>query len=200
MASVQTVADPLLPAPGQRRFGGNTQQCHDDETWITLADGRTLLKRSIAPGDLGAIKRLFARLSPDEIRRRFMFIMNTLPESMAQRFCTPDPALEAAWVLMDTQAEPAEMRGVGRIYLDRASNSAEFAVLVERAWTGRGLGARLMQQLVDKSRCRGLDELWGHVLIENRPMLDLCREIGFKRRQAVDDAGTTIIALDLTRT
>ena len=123
--------------------------------------------------------------------------MSELPEPMAQRLCNIDPAKETAFVLMDEAVEPAEMRGVGRIYVDESANSAEFSVLVEHDWARLGLGAMLMQRLVDDCRRRGLHEIWGYVLMENRPMLELCRELGFQRRPAIDEPGTAQISLKL---
>ena len=98
---------------------------------------------------------------------------------------------------VDESARPAEMRGVGRIFVDEASDSAEFSVLVEQDWSRRGLGALLMQHLVDDCRRRGLAELWGYVLLENRPMLQLCKELGFTQRVMMDEPGTAQITLKL---
>lgn len=164
---------------------------------VHTADGRELVMRTIEPGDVAAVQRCFKRLSPQDVRRRFMHAMSELPPSMAQRLCRIDPAIEAAYVLMDETVKPAELRGVGRIYVDEASNSAEFSVLVELEWTRIGLGALLMQRLVDESRRRGLSELWGYVLMENRPMLQLCKELGFVAKMLPGEAGTAQINLVL---
>jgi len=164
---------------------------------VHTADGRELVMRRIEPGDVAAIQRCFKRLSPQDVRRRFMHAMSELPISMAQRLCRIDPELEAAYVLMDETVKPAELRGVGRIFVDVAANSAEFSVLVEREWTRIGLGALLMQRLVDESRRRGLSELWGYVLMENRPMLDLCKELDFVAKTVPGEAGTAQISLKL---
>jgi len=160
-------------------------------------DGRALYLRDIEPGDLAALKRQFSRLSPEDIRRRFLHCMGELPDSMAQRLVNIDPAIESAFVLMDETVKPAEMRGVGRIFVDVAANSAEFSVLVERDWARQGLGALLMQRLVDDCRRRGLSEIWGYVLLENRPMLHLCKDLGFVRRLSPEEPGTTQISLQL---
>jgi len=160
-------------------------------------DGRALYLRGIEPTDVDALKRQFSRLSPEDIRRRFLHSMGELPEPMAQRLVNIDPALETAFVLMDETVKPAEMRGVGRIFVDVAANNAEFSVLVEHDWARQGLGALLMQRLVDDCRRRGLSEIWGYVLLENRPMLQLCKELGFVRRFTPDEPGTTQISLQL---
>ncbi len=164
---------------------------------VRTRDGRNLFLRGIRPDDVAALKRCFTRLSPEDIRRRFLHAMSELPESMAHRLCNINPALETAFVLMDESVEPAEMRGVGRIYVDQSADSAEFSVLVEHDWSRRGLGALLLQRLVDDCRRRGLHDIWGYVLMENRPMLELCRELGFQRRAATGEPGTAQISLKL---
>lgn len=203
--SAQPVLPPMEPSPhavpprSRDRFAPRLQAVPATPRGeaVHVSDGRELILRGIRPDDVAALKRCFTRLSPEDIRRRFLHAMSELPDPMAHRLCNIDPARETALVLMDESVTPAEMRGVGRIYVDEAANSAEFSVLVEHDWTRRGLGALLMQHLVDDCRRRGLDEIWGYVLMENRPMLQLCRELGFERRAVTDEPGTTQIALRL---
>jgi acetyltransferase len=164
---------------------------------VHTADGRELVLRGIEPGDVAAVQRCFKRLPPQDVRRRFMHAMSELPAPMAQRLCRIDPEVEAAFVLIDETVQPTELRSVGRIFVDIASNSAEFSVLVEREWTRIGLGALLMQRLVDECRRRDVSEIWGYVLMENRPMLELCKELGFVAKMVPGEAGTAQISLKL---
>lgn len=186
-----------LPPPSRERFARPVLSHTPQGECVRAYDGRELRLRGIEPGDVAALQRCFGRLSPQEVRRRFLHAMSVLAAPMAQRLCHIDPAIEAAFVLMDETQHPAEMRGVGRIYVDEATDSAEFSVLVEQDWTRIGLGALLLQQLVDDGRKRGLNEIWGHVLMENRPMLQLCKELGFVRRTAQGEPGTALISLQL---
>ncbi|MHA6202916.1 N-acetyltransferase family protein [Dyella soli] len=188
---------PAIPPRSNERFSRPNLVCLPKGERVHTHDGRELVLRNIEPGDIAALQRQFRRLSPEDIRRRFLHCMGELPESMAQRLCRIDPAIETALVLMDETVKPAELRGVGRIYVDEAANSAEFSVLVECGWARQGLGALLMQRLVDDCRRRGLDEIWGYVLLENRPMLQLCKELGFTRRLIPDEPGTAQISLQL---
>ncbi len=186
-----------LPPPSRERFAKPRRSPSTRGDKVTTHDGRVLHLRPIEPGDEAALQRCFTRLSPDDIRRRFMHSMSQLPQPMAQRLCRIDPASESAFVLIDETVSPAELRGVGRIFVDEVTHSAEFSVLVEQAWSRVGLGALLMQQLVDECRRRGLDELWGYVLLENRPMLALCRELGFRQHMVPDEPGVAQITLAL---
>jgi acetyltransferase len=164
---------------------------------VCTHDQRQLRLRSIGLTDVAALQRCFVRLSPEDIRRRFLHAMSELPVPMAHRLCQIHPALETALVLVDETVTPAEIRGVGRIYVDEAADSAEFSVLVEHDWSRVGLGAMLMKRLVEDCRRRGLAEIWGYVLLENRPMLELCKELGFVRRLQRNEPGTAQITLKL---
>jgi acetyltransferase len=186
-----------LPPRSSERFARPRVAPSTAGEQVRTQDGRELVLRAIEPGDVAAMQRCFTRLSPEDIRRRFLHAMSELPAPMAQRLCRIDPAFETAYVLMDESVQPAEMRGVGRIYVDETTDTAEFSVLVEQDWSRLGLGALLMQRLVDDSRRRKLAELWGYVLQENRPMLQLCRELGFTQRVIPDEPGTALIALKL---
>jgi GNAT superfamily N-acetyltransferase len=186
-----------LPPRSSERFVRPRVASSPQGEQVRTQDDRQLLLRPIEACDVAAMQRCFTRLSPEDIRRRFLHAMSELPAPMAQRLCRINPALETAYVLMDESVQPAEMRGVGRIYIDEATDSAEFSVLVEQDWSRLGLGALLMQRLVDDSRRRGLAELWGYVLLENRPMLQLCRELGFVQRMMPDEPGTALITLKL---
>jgi GNAT superfamily N-acetyltransferase len=185
-----------LPPRSNQRFARNEAPPAAGEPVVTQ-DGRVLRLRPIQPSDANALRRCFKRLPAEDIRRRFMHMLSDLPEPMAQRLCRLDPATEVAFVLVDDAAVPAEVRGVGRLFIDEASDSAEFSVLVERDWSRIGLGALLMRRLVATCRERGLAELWGYVLVENRPMLSLCHELGFTSHPLADEPGTARISLRL---
>ena len=185
-----------LPPRSNQRFAPATVAPAIGEP-VATRDGRVLQLRLIAPTDVAALRRCFKRLPAEDIRRRFMHTLTALPEPLAQRLCHVDPATEMAYVLVDDTVAPAELRGVGRVFIDEATDSAEFSVLVEREWTRLGLGAELMRRLVASCRERGLAELWGYVLVDTRPMLRLCSELGFTSRMVPDEPGVAQITLRL---
>ncbi len=52
---------------------------------------------------------------------------------------------------------------------------------------GLGLGPLLMRRIIDYSRAKGLKELVGDVLRENRPMLRLCDLFHFEQTPMIDE-------------
>lgn len=185
-----------LPPRSRDRFAARVREAPRG-AMVATHDQRPLRLRSIEPSDVAALQRCFVRLSPEDIRRRFLHAMSELPMPMAQRLSRIDPALETALVLIDETVSPAEIRGVGRLYVDEVADNAEFSVLVEHKWARTGLGALLLQHLVDDGRRRGIAEIWGCVLQENRPMLELCKELGFTRHLMANEPGTAQLTLRL---
>ena len=68
--------------------------------------------------------------------------------------------------------------GVAR-YVKNNDESAEFAIVIADAWQGRGIGKRLLSELIEVARGRGIKRLHGEILGMNRPMLELVRKLGF---------------------
>ncbi|MBU0964840.1 MAG: hypothetical protein KKA54_00535 [Proteobacteria bacterium] len=52
------------------------------EETLNLPDGQTLLIRPIRPKDEPNFQKIFASLSPEEIRLRFLHPMNTMPHPL----------------------------------------------------------------------------------------------------------------------
>ena len=166
------------------------------EETIALADGQTLLLRPIRPEDEPALHASFAKLSAEEIRMRFFVAMQALPHPLAARFTQIDYDREMALVL--TPPGPTvDIWGVVRIHADPDLTRAEFAVLVRQEFAHRGLGTLLMQRIIAYAKRRGIGELYGMVLRENRKMLQLSRELGFKVEIDSDDPSYVSVSLAL---
>jgi acetyltransferase len=52
---------------------------------------------------------------------------------------------------------------------------------------GKGVGAHLLQRLIDWARARGLAAIVGQVLADNAPMLAFVRHLGFSLKRMPDE-------------
>ena len=170
------------------------------EKIFTLADGRTLMLRPIRPEDEPGFRGLFNALSPEQIRLRFLHPMKILPPVMAARMTQIDYDREMALVLVDPAATgPPRILGMVQIAADPDNEKAEFAIMLDPAMTGLGLGPLLLRRIVDTAGARGVGRLYGDVLSENRAMLELCKAMGFACRRDPEDPGVVLVTLDLPR-
>jgi acetyltransferase len=153
---------------------------------FTTRDGRTLFVRPIDPADADALRRAFARLTPEQARQRTFHRIAELSPEMAARLVRIDPEVTTALVVVDADGE---IRGDARLHADGATDSGEFGVAVDPAFTNQGIGWRLMERLIEDAKRRGLGELWGDVLVENHAMLDFAKSMGAERRPLEDEPG-----------
>lgn len=173
------------PRPRSRRPRGER---------LALDGGLVLHVRPIRPDDVDALRRGFARLTPEQVRLRVFHRMNDLSEEIAERLCNVRKEHGAAFVATDAQGE---IRAEARIYIGPTPDRAEFALVVDPALVGQGVGRALMQRLLDEARRRRLVEIWGAVLTENAGMLDLAQRLGATREGVPGEPGLVHVRFDL---
>jgi GNAT superfamily N-acetyltransferase len=130
--------------------------------------------RLVRPDDRALFRRLWPRLSPDTVYRRFHAPLHGLPPEAVDRLVTVDHDLREAVVGL----VGGEVVGVARY--DRSPDdpqTAEFAILVEDAWQGIGLGRQLLVELIDLAADRGVRTLTATVQRDNDRVIGLIRRL-----------------------
>jgi GNAT superfamily N-acetyltransferase len=133
-----------------------------------------LATRPVRPDDEARFRRLWPRLSRDTVYRRFHAPLHGLPAATVRRLVEVDHDLREAVV-----AELGdEVVGVARYDRSPADPSnAEFAVVVEDAWQGVGVGRQLILELLRLAAERGVSTLTATVQADNDRMLGLIRRL-----------------------
>jgi acetyltransferase len=168
------------------------------EQSVTIDDGRRLMLRPIRPEDEPQLQAAFKKLSGESVRLRFFSTMKDVPHYMAARLTQIDYEREMALILCEPDtAGHAEIYGVVRISADANNDRAEYAIVVRDDMAGHGLGTLLMNRIIEYARNRKINRLYGHVLAENSPMLDICRRLGFEIAHSSDEVGVMLVSLDL---
>ncbi|MEP2827881.1 bifunctional acetate--CoA ligase family protein/GNAT family N-acetyltransferase [Parvibaculum sp.] len=149
-------------------------------------EGHVYPLRPIKPEDAALIDELLEHTDPEDVRLRFLSPLRKLPRQLAARLTQIDYDREMAFVVFADESR-VEVVGVGRLSEDPDRERAEFAILVRSDLHGHGLGYSLMQELIAYGRRRGIGEIFGHVLRENRGMLNVCDDLGFTRHAIEGD-------------
>lgn len=182
-------------APGVRRLAIRPYPRELEETARTH-DGLEVALRPIRPEDEPALRAAFKKLSPEDVRMRFFAPMRELSHDVAARLTQIDYDREMALVAT-VPARPDDILGVVRLTSDPDNRGGEYAVVVRSDLKGRGLGYLLMSRIIAYARRRGLGEIFGDVLAENRDMLQMCRELGFQERRLAEDNRIVQVRLPL---
>jgi acetyltransferase len=151
--------------------------------------------RPLRPEDRDIESAFVRGLSPETRHNRLLGGAVAITREYIERLVSVDYSRDMA--LAATAMLGGEtLLGVARYVLDKNNESAEFAIVVADSWQGRGIGKRLLAQLIDVARRRGLKRLYGDILGTNRPMLELVRKLGFTLARH-DDPTLTRASLDL---
>jgi len=133
-----------------------------------------LATRPMQPDDEARLYRLWPRLSPDTVYRRFHSPIRGLSAETVHHLVDVDHDHREAVVAMVGD----DVVGVARY--DRSPDDpfvAEMAVLVEDAWQGIGLGRQLLRALADLARRRGVRTVTATVQADNDRMVWLIRRL-----------------------
>ena len=154
----------------------------DDWTEELVLDGQRITVRPIHDDDVEGLRRLFYRLSPETVHRRFFQPVRSPSERMLHHLAEVDHDRRQAIV--------AEVDGeiIAVVRYDRGADPglAEVAVLVEDAWQGHGLGTLLLRRLATDALEHGVESLTALVLGENRRALALGRRVAPEMHSRLD--------------
>ena len=129
--------------------------------------------RPVRPDDAPLFCRLWDRLSPETVYRRFHAPLR-LPPADAHRLVEVDHDLREALVAV----VGGEVVGVARYDRSPADpGTADVAVVVEDAWQGVGVGRQLLGELTELAARRGVRSLTADVQADNDRMVGLVRRL-----------------------
>ena len=164
---------------------------------LALRDGRTVHLRSVSPADEAEILQAFERLSDEARYMRFMRIVNAPDRDRLRAVLASFPEAGIGLVATVPADDGLDIVGSAIAVYSADRTSCEFAITVASGFGGVGLAKALMIELIDEARRRGLAEMEGFVLSQNRAMLGLAKRLGFSIAYEPDDASVRICRLAL---
>lgn len=142
-------------------------------------DGAAITIRPTCPADASMAQRFVRELSPEARYFRFLGTVRELTPQRLQRFVHIDHAREVALVALISRGGRDRQLGECRYAVHPGGDSCEFALAVLDEWQRRGLGERLLSELIGIARTHGLRSMVGDVFASNAAMLRLALKLGF---------------------
>jgi acyl-CoA synthetase (NDP forming)/GNAT superfamily N-acetyltransferase len=149
------------------------------------SDGAIVAIRPATGADADAIGGLFRRVSAASLRLRFFAQPGRSVLAAEVTRLTRPPSPRHATVLAELAGEVVGVASYER--RSPAEPAAEFAVLVDDAHQGRGIGTLLLEHLAGYARTHGVTQLYGEVLAGNARMLRMARDLTAKATTRLDD-------------
>jgi len=161
-------------------------------------DGRTLTLRPIRPEDEAQHLAFFRRLDPEDIRMRVFYSRRSIEHSELARLTQIDYDREMAFIAtLPLPDGGEETLGSVRGICDPDNDAAEFGVIVRSDLKGKRLGHTLMDKLIRYLRSNGTRRIVGTVLRENKGMLGLAAQLGFRIEAHPEDLDLRHVELQL---
>lgn len=164
---------------------------------LALRNGRVVHVRAIVPSDEEEILQAFERLGSESRYMRFMHAVREANRQRLREVLHSFPGKGLAIAATIPAEDGIDIVGTATFILDAGGDCCEFAISVADDWGGAGLGSALMTALIEAARRRGLREMVGFVLAENRPMLRLALRLGFAILRDPEDYSVQVCRLAL---
>ena len=152
-----------------------------------LADGIRVTIRPIRPEDEPLMITFHKSLSEETVHLRYFGFPGVEALAAHERLvqiCFSDYDREIALIVEPIQAEEDQRQiiAVARLIKAYGANEAEVAIVISDDWQGKGLGTKLLGDLIAIGRLEGLERIVGYILPENYVMQHICRKLGFTLR------------------
>ncbi|ROM23863.1 GNAT family N-acetyltransferase [Pseudomonas protegens] len=184
--ALDTLAHPPFPA-------------QQGQYWIdALNDGSHVLIRPLRPQDREREKAFIENLSPATRHQRFLGEIKEVGEQLLNQLMDVGTPQRVAYVaLVHDNGELREV-GISRYaQVDEQPSHCEFAVTIADEWQGKGLGALLMQHLIDEARNNGFQQMYSVDSAANYSMRRLAKQLDMRSAIDPDDATQVIHSLAL---
>ncbi|RTE64550.1 bifunctional acyl-CoA synthetase/GNAT family N-acetyltransferase [Amphritea opalescens] len=151
--------------------------------------GRKAIVRAIRGEDEPSHLAFYNTLSAESIRLRYFYSRGIPTHQELANWTQIDYDREMAFIVTaPKQNEPGwETLGVVRAVTDADNVRAEFSVVIRDDLQGEGLGAVLMQKVIDYCKERGTLMLMGSTLTSNKSMQGLAQKLGFKNHYNMEE-------------
>ncbi len=162
------------------------------EQAIVLKDGVRVRSRPVRPDDAEGLSRLYDRLSRTTAYQRFFKVYTRLPPEWAHDFANVDYQRRLAIVAEHDAADGPELIAVARYEPSDEPDTGEVALVVQDDWQGKGLGSRLLRDLLAAAAARGIHRFCAYVLVGNDRMLGLLSRLTIVEKRAIDSGVVTV--------
>ncbi len=167
------------------------------ERYDTLKDGTEIFFRPVKPSDEKALADMLYSLSEESVRTRYMTHTVAFPHKDVQQLTNIDYQQDIAIVGVVPGVSDEQIVAIAQYFLDPKTMSAEVAFIVHDEWQQKGMGTFLLQYLTQIAKQRGVKTFYAKVLPNNKPMLSVFHNSGY-RVNTEFDGGVYSIKYDIT--
>ncbi len=150
------------------------------ERYETLRDGTEIFFRPIKPTDEQELSEMLYSLSETSVQKRYMTRTKAFPHRDVQQLTNIDYKNDLAIVGVVPSSSGEQIVATAQYFLDPKTQSAEVAFIVQDEWQQKGMGTFLLEYITQIAKQRGVKRFYANVLPNNKPMLAIFHNSGYK--------------------
>jgi RimJ/RimL family protein N-acetyltransferase/acyl CoA:acetate/3-ketoacid CoA transferase beta subunit len=168
------------------------------EHYDTLRDGTEIFFRPVKPTDETALSEMLYSLSEESVKTRYFTHTMRFPHKDVQQITNIDYQQNLSIVGTVPGVPREQIVAIAQYFLDPKTQAAEVAFIVQDEWQKKGMGTFLLEYLTQIAKKRGVRRFYAKVLPNNRAMLTVFHNSGYKVNTEFDGEAYSI-TYDLTR-
>ncbi|MBL8416395.1 MAG: bifunctional acetate--CoA ligase family protein/GNAT family N-acetyltransferase [Propionivibrio sp.] len=169
---------------------------HLETSW-QLPGGTNFTIRPVRPEDAALLQDFVRGLSNDSRYRRFMHSLTELSLPALARLTQIDYDRALVLIAFIEHDKHDTIIGFANFGIQPDGERCNFGLVTSDQQRNKGLGARLMNSLIEAARDRGLKIIEGEVLLNNLNMFKLMKDLGFAVFDSDDDEDIKLVVKQL---
>ena len=147
---------------------------------VAASDALTVPLAACVASSRIRMRMLDDSLSAPSVRTRFFTHTMSFPRKQVQKLTNVDYVNDLAIVGAVPGPGDEEIVALAEYFLDPKTRTAEVAFIVQDEWQRKGMGSFLMDYLAQIARQRGVRSFFAKVLPQNKAMLSVFQNSGYK--------------------
>jgi acyl-CoA hydrolase/GNAT superfamily N-acetyltransferase len=154
--------------------------------------GEIFYLRPLNPADERRLQEFFYSHTKETLRLRYNYVPQGMSRQNSCDLVSVDQTKDVALTIVNQQGSSVKIEAVGRYYLN-ADNTCEVAFVTRENQQGKGMATRLMKEMISIATLRKLSKMVAYVRSENKPMIAVFEQFGFKRVFNPDPAEVELV-------
>jgi GNAT superfamily N-acetyltransferase len=155
----------------------------DQSPWFEMLQDSTMVAmRPMTENDAGAERTFTEALAPRLRRLRFHGQLVCPFMTQARQFEEIGQGRTIAFAAFIPEGQNESILGFSSYSTNSTESSCTCDVAVLDEWHRRGLGSMLMKHLIEIARGKGIDYMFGADSVQNAPMIELAKRLGFSQQ------------------
>jgi len=154
--------------------------------------GEMFYLRALNPADERYLQEFFYSHTKETIRLRYNYIPQGMTREKSCDLVSVDQTSDCALTIVKQEGSSTVIEAVGRYYLN-PDNSCEVAFVTRENQQGKGMASRLLAEMLRIAALRKLDKMVAYVKSQNKPMIAVFEQFGFKRVYNPDPAEVELV-------